>query len=108
MLIAATLAVGLPVFDTILVVLSRRRRGAAVFSGARDHTTHRLNAVLRSPRAVAAALVVTQSALCALAIEATRTGRGAAIVVACFALVLGAATIAIVEGSRWTPVSDDS
>lgn len=108
MLIAATLAVGLPVFDTTLVVLSRRRRGAPVLSGATDHTTHRLNAVLKSPRAVALALAVAQSALCALAIEVTRLGQGAAIAAACFAILLGMATIAVSDGLRWMPVSDDS
>jgi UDP-GlcNAc:undecaprenyl-phosphate GlcNAc-1-phosphate transferase len=107
-LIPATLAVGLPVFDTTLVVLSRRRRGAQVFSGATDHTTHRLNAVLKSPRAVALALLAAQSALCALAIEATRVSRGPAIAIACFTLLLGAATIAAMDGHRWALLSDDS
>jgi UDP-GlcNAc:undecaprenyl-phosphate GlcNAc-1-phosphate transferase len=107
-LIPATLAVGLPVFDTTLVVLSRRRRGAQVFSGATDHTTHRLNAVLKSPRAVALALLAAQSALCVLAIEATRVSRGPAIAIACFALLLGAATIAAMDGPRWPLLSDDS
>ena len=107
-LIAATIVVGLPVFDTTLVVLSRRRRGAPVFSGATDHTTHRLHGALKSPRAVAAALVVAQAGLCGLAIEATRQGRGAAIALGCFALLLGAAMIVAVDGPRWTPVSDDS
>jgi UDP-GlcNAc:undecaprenyl-phosphate GlcNAc-1-phosphate transferase len=107
-LIVATLAVGLPVFDTALVVLSRRRRGAPVLSGATDHTTHRLHGVLKSPRSVACALVVTQSGLCGLAIEATRLGRDAAITMGCFALLLGAAAVVAADGPRWTPVSDDS
>lgn len=107
-LIVATIVVGLPVFDTTLVVLSRRRRGTPVFSGATDHTTHRLLGVLKSPRAVACALVIVQSGLCGLAIEATRLGRDAAIAAACFALLLGAVMIVVADGSRWTPVSDDS
>jgi UDP-GlcNAc:undecaprenyl-phosphate GlcNAc-1-phosphate transferase len=107
-LIVATLAIGLPVFDTALVVLSRTRRGAPVLSGATDHTTHRLNAILRSPRRVACALAAAQAGLCLIAIEATRLGSGAAIAGACFALLLGVAAIAAVEGAGWTPVSDDS
>jgi UDP-GlcNAc:undecaprenyl-phosphate/decaprenyl-phosphate GlcNAc-1-phosphate transferase len=107
-LVAATVAVGLPLFDTTLVVWSRRRRGAPVLSGATDHTTHRLRAVLKSPRAVALTLAVTQSALCGLAIEVSRLGQDAAIALACFALVLGAATIVVVDGPKWTPASDDS
>jgi UDP-GlcNAc:undecaprenyl-phosphate/decaprenyl-phosphate GlcNAc-1-phosphate transferase len=107
-LIAAALVVGLPVFDTTLVVLSRRRRGAPVLSGATDHTTHRLLVFLKSPRAVAGTLAIAQAALCGLAIEATRLGPGAAIALACFALLLGMAMITAADGPKWTPVSDDS
>ena len=105
---AAALIVGLPVFDTTLVVLSRRRRGAPVLSGATDHTTHRLRAFLKSPRAVAATLAVTQLALVGLAIEATRLGPEAVVALVAFALLLGTAMIVAADGSRWTPVSDDS
>jgi UDP-GlcNAc:undecaprenyl-phosphate GlcNAc-1-phosphate transferase len=105
---AAVLMVGLPVFDTTLVVVSRRRRGAAVFSGATDHTTHRLLAVAGTPRAVAKVLVGAQAALCAAAIGATQLGEAALIVTACAVLVLGATTLAVAEGPGWTPVSDDS
>jgi UDP-GlcNAc:undecaprenyl-phosphate GlcNAc-1-phosphate transferase len=104
---AATLAVGLPVFDTTLVVVSRRRRGAQVFSGATDHTTHRLLALVGTPHAVAGVLVGAQGMLCAAAIEATQLGEGA-LIATVFVLVLGAATLAVAEGPRWTPVSDDS
>jgi UDP-GlcNAc:undecaprenyl-phosphate/decaprenyl-phosphate GlcNAc-1-phosphate transferase len=107
-LIAASVAVGLPVFDTALVVLSRRRRGAPVFSGATDHTTHRLQTMLKTPRAVCVMLALGQAALCALAIEATRLGRGAAFALAFAALLLGAAMIFAVDGSGWTPASWDS
>jgi UDP-GlcNAc:undecaprenyl-phosphate/decaprenyl-phosphate GlcNAc-1-phosphate transferase len=108
-LAAAVLAVGLPIFDTALVVVSRRRRGAQVFSGATDHTTHRLLGVLKTPRAVACALAAAQAGLCGLAIEATRVGSGAAVAMASIALVLGAAMIITIEWpTRWTPVSDDA
>jgi UDP-GlcNAc:undecaprenyl-phosphate GlcNAc-1-phosphate transferase len=107
-LIAAAVAVGLPAFDTSMVVLSRRRRGAPVFSGATDHTTHRLLASLKTPRAVACALATMQAALCGLAIEATRLGSDAAIALACFVILLGMGMIVIVDGPRWSPLSDDS
>lgn len=105
---AAVLAAGLPVFDTTLVVISRRRRGAPVLSGATDHTTHRLLGILGTPQAVAAVLVAAQAVLCAAAIEATRLGDAALVAVAAAAIALGAMTIAVAEGPRWTPVSDDS
>jgi UDP-GlcNAc:undecaprenyl-phosphate GlcNAc-1-phosphate transferase len=108
-LAAATLVVGLPVFDTALVVISRRRRGAQVFSGATDHTTHRLLGVLKTPRAVALALAAGQAGLCGLAIEATRLDPGASLAIGSIVLLLGAGTIIAVEWpTRWTPVSDDA
>jgi UDP-GlcNAc:undecaprenyl-phosphate GlcNAc-1-phosphate transferase len=105
--LAAAVALGLPVFDTSMVVLSRRRRGAQVFSGATDHTTHRLLALLKTPRAVACALAIVQATLCALAIEATRLGNEAAFVLACFMALLGMGLIVSVDAPRWTPVSED-
>jgi UDP-GlcNAc:undecaprenyl-phosphate/decaprenyl-phosphate GlcNAc-1-phosphate transferase len=106
--LAAALVVGLPAFDTTLVVFSRRRRGAAVFSGATDHTTHRLLPLLKTPRAVAAVLAAMQVALCLLAIEATRLGTEAAIALACVAVLVGLLMVATVDGPRWSPISDDS
>jgi UDP-GlcNAc:undecaprenyl-phosphate GlcNAc-1-phosphate transferase len=36
---------GLPIFDTTLVVISRLRRGTPVYQGGKDHTSHRLVSV---------------------------------------------------------------
>jgi UDP-GlcNAc:undecaprenyl-phosphate/decaprenyl-phosphate GlcNAc-1-phosphate transferase len=36
------LLMGVPIFDTILVVLSRLRRGTPIYQAGRDHTYHRL------------------------------------------------------------------
>jgi UDP-GlcNAc:undecaprenyl-phosphate GlcNAc-1-phosphate transferase len=36
---------GVPIFDTVLVVLSRIRRGKPIYSASRDHTYHRLVAM---------------------------------------------------------------
>jgi UDP-GlcNAc:undecaprenyl-phosphate GlcNAc-1-phosphate transferase len=36
---------GLPIFDTTLVVISRLRRGKPVYQGGKDHTSHRLIAL---------------------------------------------------------------
>ena len=33
---------GLPLFDTMMVFVSRKRRGVSFFKGGVDHTTHRL------------------------------------------------------------------
>ncbi len=107
-LAAGALAVGLPVFDTTLVIVSRRRRGVPVLSGSTDHTTHRLRAILGTPRAVAAALAGAQALLCAAAIGATRLGAGALVVILGLALVLGAVMLVAAEESGWAPASGDS
>lgn len=43
------LLMAIPIFDTVLIVFSRLRRGLAVFKGANDHTYHRLVAMGISP-----------------------------------------------------------
>jgi UDP-GlcNAc:undecaprenyl-phosphate GlcNAc-1-phosphate transferase len=58
--------VGLAVFDTTLVVFSRVRRGVGIFTGGRDHLTHRLLNLVGTPQNVALALAGAQAALCVL------------------------------------------
>ncbi len=48
-----TLIVGVAVFDTSLVIWSRRRGGRPVFQGGTDHTSHRLHLLLGSAARVA-------------------------------------------------------
>ena len=48
--IVPIMLLGVPIFDTSLVVLSRLRRGQSVGSGRRDHTYHRLIALGVAPR----------------------------------------------------------
>lgn len=48
--IVPIMLLGVPIFDTTLVVLSRLRRRQVVGSGRRDHTYHRLIALGFSPR----------------------------------------------------------
>ena len=94
-LLAAAPLVGVAIFDTALVVLSRLRRGVPVLSGARDHTTHRVLAYLETPQRVALALGGAQALLSALAavlyelpLEALLLAGSAYLVVAMMALVL--------------------
>jgi len=48
--IVPIMLLGVPIFDTSLVVLSRLRRAQRIGSGRRDHTYHRLIAIGMSPR----------------------------------------------------------
>lgn len=55
-------ALGIPIFDTTLVVLSRLRDRRSIFTGARDHVSHRLVATGIPVRAAVSLLYFT--ALC--------------------------------------------
>ena len=98
-IVAAALFVGLPALDTVLVVVSRTRRGAAVLSGARDHLTHRLLGPLRTPRAVALALGLTQAALCLVGLALFQTPSAAVLAFGAMYFVLGCAAIFVLESS---------
>jgi len=73
-LIAGLLLVGVPLFDTFLVIVSRRRRGISVLTGGRDHLTHRARGRLRNARAVAVVLGGIQALFSALAVFASEDG----------------------------------
>lgn len=74
-ILAALPIVGLPILDTTLVVISRRRGGRPVLSGGRDHLTHRLRTMLGgSSRRVALCLAAVQGSLCLLAVGLSHIG----------------------------------
>lgn len=92
-IVALAPVAGLPILDTCLVMVSRRRRGVALMSGGRDHLTHRLRAHLSSPRAVVLVLAAAQAALCGLALALAHLEPGFVLVAA--AACTAAAAIAI-------------
>jgi UDP-GlcNAc:undecaprenyl-phosphate/decaprenyl-phosphate GlcNAc-1-phosphate transferase len=53
------LLMGVPIFDTVLVVYSRARRGRPVYRGAQDHTYHRLVRLGMSPNRAVLTMHVT-------------------------------------------------
>ena len=63
---------GLPVFDTTLVVISRLRRGAPVYQGGKDHVSHRLVAMGLTQREAVLILYLVCGALGVLAIFITQ------------------------------------
>ena len=103
-LFGAALLVGLPLLDTALVMVSRRRRGAHLWSGGRDHLTHRLRTRLPSARAVAVALALAQAFVCALALAAAEAGSMTLIQVGAACFVAGLAALALLESSAWSPL----
>ena len=96
-LLALAPMVGLPILDTALVVVSRRRGGRPVLSGGRDHLTHRLRAMLGSGTAVVVALAAAQTVLCLSAIGAAQLGAAVSAVAAGCFLAAGTAVIFVLE-----------
>jgi len=96
-LLAPAFVLGLPIFDTTLVTVSRLRRGVRISQGGKDHTSHRLVAAGLSHRETVMTLYLAGCALGGLSIVLTRASIGEGIVVALLALALGAALIARLE-----------
>jgi UDP-GlcNAc:undecaprenyl-phosphate GlcNAc-1-phosphate transferase len=93
--LAAVPLVGLPALDTALVMISRRRRGIPLWTGGRDHVTHRLFGRLRSSRSVALVLACGQAALCGLGLALMHASEAVAVAAAAGYAVL--AVLAIVR-----------
>ncbi|MDM8518620.1 MraY family glycosyltransferase [Anaerolineales bacterium HSG6] len=66
------LVLGLPIFDTALVFISRRRRGISFFRGGVDHTTHRLARLGMDKLSVALTVSLITGALGLIAIFVTQ------------------------------------
>jgi UDP-GlcNAc:undecaprenyl-phosphate GlcNAc-1-phosphate transferase len=90
--------VGLPILDTTLVVISRRRGGRPILSGGRDHLTHRLRAMLGgSVRAVVISLAAVQTILCLIALGVSQLGIAFAIAAAVVFAAAGGYAIFVLE-----------
>jgi UDP-GlcNAc:undecaprenyl-phosphate GlcNAc-1-phosphate transferase len=103
-LVLGGLLVGLPLFDTALVIFSRRRRGARISLGGSDHLTHRLVQPLGSARRVAGVLALTQASLCGLAIALAELPRTACVAATIGCVTAGLVVVIIVDMPQWLPV----
>jgi UDP-GlcNAc:undecaprenyl-phosphate/decaprenyl-phosphate GlcNAc-1-phosphate transferase len=99
-LVPAALLVGLAIFDTTLVIVSRSRRRVRIYSGARDHVAHRLLPLLHSPWAVAIVLALVQAILSGLAIAAVELGTAAGAILAVSCVSIGGVAIWALEKDR--------
>ena len=95
--VAVAPIVGLPILDTTLVMVSRARRGAPLFSGGQDHLTHRLLSRLGTPRRVALALALAQAALCAIGLGLLGASEAVVITVGFAYIGLGALAIMVLD-----------
>ncbi|MDB5058481.1 MAG: glycosyl transferase family 4, partial [Chloroflexi bacterium] len=82
-LLAPIFVLGIPLFDTSLVTISRLRRGVPVSQGGRDHLSHRLVGAGLSHREAVMSLYLASCALGAISIMLTRANlaEGASITV---------------------------
>jgi UDP-GlcNAc:undecaprenyl-phosphate GlcNAc-1-phosphate transferase len=101
--VVGALMAGVVILDTALVTVSRTRRRVTIMTGGRDHLTHRLLPVLRSPRGVAVVLAVSQAMLCAAAIVGAQWNNEAVGIFGLAAGLLGVAVIAVLDTPRWRP-----
>jgi UDP-GlcNAc:undecaprenyl-phosphate GlcNAc-1-phosphate transferase len=76
------IVLGLPMFDTTLVFISRKRRGISFFQGGVDHTTHRLARLGMDSLSVALTISLISGALGLVAIFVTQATLAEAYVVA--------------------------
>jgi len=76
------IVLGLPIFDTALVFISRTRRGVSFFRGGVDHTTHRLVRLGMDGLALALGISLISGALGLIAIFITQATLAEAYVVA--------------------------
>jgi UDP-GlcNAc:undecaprenyl-phosphate GlcNAc-1-phosphate transferase len=89
--------VGLPILDTTLVVISRRRGGRPILSGGRDHLTHRLRAMTGSVTAVVVSLASVQAVLCLIGLALLQLDAVLVVIAAAVFAAVGGVTIFVLE-----------
>lgn len=94
------LFVGVPALDTLLVMVSRTRRGVSVLTAGRDHLTHRTHQRVRTARGVAIALGGAQAVISALAIMALEGGSTAVLAAVVVYLVGVGVAIALLDARQ--------
>jgi len=105
-LLAAVMLAGLPVVDTTLVMISRRRAGIPLLTGGRDHLTHRVSSRLGDPRRVALALGTVQLLVGAVAVGVVQLGEGFVVSAWVTWFVVAAAAVVVLESSSWAPARE--
>ena len=75
------IVLGLPIFDTALVFISRTRRGVSFFRGGVDHTNHRMARLGMDKLSVAFAVSLVTGTLGLIAIFITQASWGEAYLV---------------------------
>lgn len=87
------------IFDTTLVVISRRRRGVGILTGGRDHSTHRLLTQLGTPRRVCGVLAIAGAIFCAVSYAMFQMSEWGVVATTGFYVTVGVALLAVFEGA---------
>jgi UDP-GlcNAc:undecaprenyl-phosphate/decaprenyl-phosphate GlcNAc-1-phosphate transferase len=106
-MVVPIVAIGIPIFDTVLVSTVRLRRGDSPAVGGTDHTSHRLMARGMTVRQAAGFLWAAQAVLGVIAIALARTS-GAGIGMLLTGLFAAGGALALVTFIRipaWSPPS---
>jgi UDP-GlcNAc:undecaprenyl-phosphate GlcNAc-1-phosphate transferase len=91
------MVLGIPIFDTTLVVISRLRRRRSIFNADRTHTYHRLVALGLDPNRAVFVIHLTTLALNLLAFIALSLPPLAATLIFCLAVLTGAVLLGFLE-----------
>jgi len=91
------LLLGVPIFDAVLVVVSRLRRGLPVYSASLDHTYHRLLGVVASPNRAVLVMQVAAFILGCLAFLSLNQPPLQANLIFLIALLLGVGGLVFLE-----------
>ena len=96
------LILGVPIFDTTLISISRARRGLLPFtSPGKDHTAHRLSNIGLGHRGAVLVLYCLAAVFGGLAILVPRISPGAAYAVAAILAIGGLIAILLLEGAPY-------
>jgi UDP-GlcNAc:undecaprenyl-phosphate GlcNAc-1-phosphate transferase len=96
----AFLILGVPVFDTALVVVSRRRAGRPVMVGGTDHTSHRLAGLGLSSREVALGIYALQFACCTVAVAMINAPSAAPVILLVEIAIAISALVALIASAK--------
>ncbi len=91
---------GVPIFDTLLIVISRLRRRHPIYVAAQDHTYHRLLRLFRSPNRAVLAMQISSLMLGCLAILGLNQPPLIANAIFLFVLMMGIAALIFLEGDK--------
>jgi UDP-GlcNAc:undecaprenyl-phosphate GlcNAc-1-phosphate transferase len=94
---APVILFSVPIFDTLLIIISRLRRGKSIYTAGQDHTYHRLSRLLGSSSRAVLVMQISALVLCCLAILGLNQPPTLANLIYMVILIAGAAALIFLE-----------